>query len=138
MKLAQAFQDTSIGTRQFNLRLLEMVAVAFHMTAAVLFDNTNSAPYKRPMDVWLGGQPISETTPMPPRFPTLLFHVHYKGYDQYPLGIPDTVGYWTEAQVFGGVVLFDRGESEIEVCYTYNRTEETNESVLLTRTDSII
>ncbi|RFN46003.1 hypothetical protein FIE12Z_9754 [Fusarium flagelliforme] len=33
---------------------------------------------------------------------------------QYPNGAADTVGYWAEAKIFGGVLVFDRGESEIE------------------------
>lgn len=36
-------------------------------------------------------------------------------HDGYPNGLADVVGYWAEARIFGGVVLFDRGESELEV-----------------------
>ncbi|KAG8167020.1 hypothetical protein KVR01_002709 [Diaporthe batatas] len=32
----------------------------------------------------------------------------YKDIEQYPHGVADAVGYWAEAQIFGGVILFDR------------------------------
>ncbi|KAG8156838.1 hypothetical protein KVR01_013251 [Diaporthe batatas] len=32
----------------------------------------------------------------------------------YPAGIADVVGYWAEARIFGGVVVFDRGPSGVE------------------------
>ena len=51
--------------------------------------------------------------PLPrPCAPTPLLHLEYKDHDQYPQGVGDMVGYWAEIQVFGGVVLFDRGETD--------------------------
>lgn len=35
-------------------------------------------------------------------------HKNYRDFEQYPNGVADIVGYWAEAQIFGGVVLFDR------------------------------
>ncbi|POS75812.1 hypothetical protein DHEL01_v205796 [Diaporthe helianthi] len=32
----------------------------------------------------------------------------------YPAGIADVVGYWAEARIFGGVVVFDRGPTGVE------------------------
>lgn len=40
--------------------------------------------------------------------PTLFMHGWYQAFEQYPHGVADMVGYWAEAQIFGGVVLFDR------------------------------
>lgn len=34
---------------------------------------------------------------------------------RYPNGWADAAGYWAEHHIFGGVLLFDRGESEEEV-----------------------
>lgn len=49
----------------------------------------------------------------PATFPTTLFcHPWYRDYDQYPEGIADSVAYWAEARIFGGVVLFDRRNPE--------------------------
>lgn len=46
-------------------------------------------------------------------FPSTLFcHAWYRDYEQYPQGIADCVGYWAEARIFGGVVLFDRRDPE--------------------------
>ncbi|KAJ5116047.1 hypothetical protein N7456_000395 [Penicillium angulare] len=50
-----------------------------------------------------------------PEKPTYLYHVNYVVHEQYPMGVADMVGYWVEYRVLGGVVLFDRGESENEV-----------------------
>lgn len=43
-------------------------------------------------------------------------HHAYQYPDQYPRGLADVVGYWAEGKIFGGVVVFERGESEQEVC----------------------
>lgn len=60
---------------------------------------------------WL---PSEEIRPFYPRtFPATLFcHPWYRDYDQYPNGVADSVGYWAEARVLGGVVLFDRRDPE--------------------------
>jgi hypothetical protein len=39
--------------------------------------------------------------------PTLFMHNWYCYYDNYPEGVADGVGYWAEARILGGVVLFD-------------------------------
>lgn len=44
--------------------------------------------------------------------PTLFQHRFYRDYDQYPEGVADGVGYWAEARIFGGVVLFDRHDAK--------------------------
>jgi hypothetical protein len=51
----------------------------------------------------------------PRTFPTTLFcHSWYRDYDQYPNGIAGSVGYWAEARILGGVVLFDRRHRNLE------------------------
>jgi hypothetical protein len=40
--------------------------------------------------------------------PTLFFHQWYTDYELYPNGVADAVGFWAEARILGGVVLFDR------------------------------
>ena len=42
-------------------------------------------------------------------------HEDYHDLQQYPNGVADVVGYWAEYHLFGGVVLFDRGESGTDV-----------------------
>lgn len=46
--------------------------------------------------------------------PCAFFHTSYYYFDQYPQGLADVVGYWAEGQIFGGVVVFDRRETESE------------------------
>ena len=48
---------------------------------------------------------------------TAFVHRFYVDSDQYPRGVADVTGYWAEGRIFGGVVVFDRGESEQEVGY---------------------
>lgn len=47
--------------------------------------------------------------------PSAFCHGSYIFHEQYPHGIADVVGYWAEARIFGGVVVFDRGLSGAEV-----------------------
>ncbi|KAK6820235.1 hypothetical protein RU639_007630 [Aspergillus parasiticus] len=102
--VAQEYHDTSIGSRDFKLRLLEMVAISFHNIIAHLFQSCEADP-----DDW----PSRNGVPHP-REATWFYHSDYLDHEQYPLGISDVVGYWAEKQVFGGVVLFDRGEIDNE------------------------
>ncbi|KAE8332207.1 hypothetical protein BDV39DRAFT_200359 [Aspergillus sergii] len=102
--VAQAFQDTSMGSRDFKLRLLEMVAISFHNIVAHLFQSFEADPYDWP----------SRNRVPHPRESTWFYHSDYLDHDKYPLGVSDVVGYWAEKQVFWGVVLFDRGETDNE------------------------
>jgi hypothetical protein len=47
--------------------------------------------------------------------PTVFYHGFYVAFDQYPNGLADVAGYGAEAKIFGGVVVFDRGPSGVEV-----------------------
>ncbi|KAJ3546675.1 hypothetical protein NM208_g1890 [Fusarium decemcellulare] len=85
-KLVEAFQRSSPGSKEFHLRLIEMVAVAVHQIAVLTFDLDESL-HKN------DGVTLKE---------------------RYPNGIGDMVGYWAENRILGGVVLFDRGESGFE------------------------
>lgn len=44
-------------------------------------------------------------------WPTLFYHYWYSDYEQYPNGVADVVGFWAEARILGGVILFDRRDS---------------------------
>jgi len=45
-------------------------------------------------------------------YPTLFRHRWYLDYDQYPQCVADVAGYWAEARILGGVVLFDRRDPD--------------------------
>jgi hypothetical protein len=48
-------------------------------------------------------------------FPTLFAHGSYVDHEQCPEGVADMAGYWAGDRIFGGVILFNRVESENEV-----------------------
>lgn len=43
------------------------------------------------------------------------YHTDYQQFEDFPFGLLNVVGYWAEAELFGGVVLFERVESGSEV-----------------------
>ncbi|KAH8676526.1 hypothetical protein BGZ60DRAFT_402789 [Tricladium varicosporioides] len=113
VSLLQAYQNSEIGSKEFQLRLLELVAVGCHNIGVLLYKSVD------------GGVGTHEQKPTPPVFldenfeplpstPTDFYHKSYKDWQQYPDGVANMVGYWVESQIFGGVVIFDRGRSEIE------------------------
>ncbi len=116
IQVAQAYQNASEGSREFILRLLEAVAIICHDIAVNLYIKYEgginkpapppASPRKLPFGIVL--------PPIPPA-PSEFFHPYYQNWEQYPNGIPDMAGYWAEMRIFGGVVLFDRGESGTEV-----------------------
>lgn len=45
------------------------------------------------------------------------YHTNYRLFEKYPFGLLDVVGYWAEAEIFGGVVLFEHeGSSGVYRC----------------------
>ncbi|KAI1382664.1 uncharacterized protein F4822DRAFT_435339 [Hypoxylon trugodes] len=94
-------RSASPGLRAFRMRLIEMIAVAVHQVAVVLFQPDTSLHKDDGITTWA-----------PPKDDTIFWefsHEWYKDYKQYPDGVADLVGYWAESRILGGVVLFDRG-----------------------------
>ncbi|KAJ3546900.1 hypothetical protein NM208_g1782 [Fusarium decemcellulare] len=118
-KLVEAFQRSSPGSKEFHLRLIEMVAVAVHQIAVLTFDLDESLHKNDGVTSW---EPPKDprASPLPshlrdlPSPITLFYHTAYSLKERYPNGIGDMVGYWAENRILGGVVLFDRGESGFE------------------------
>jgi hypothetical protein len=54
-----------------------------------------------------------------PHFLVDFYHNDYTDYSCYPRGLLDTIGYWAETQVFGGVMLFDQSTTASEQPYAY-------------------
>lgn len=71
-----------------------MVATAIHGIAARLFQSLNGA-----IDTGLETADMTQES-----YPTPFYHPDYQDHDQYPLEVADSVGYWAEYQMFGGVV----------------------------------
>ncbi|KAI0892707.1 hypothetical protein F4806DRAFT_478902 [Annulohypoxylon nitens] len=115
-RLIYSYQSASAGSRVFRTRLIEMIAIAVHQIAVILFQldtglhkDDGITEWKPPEDDVI----FWRLLPNGP-LPTLFYHEWYKDYEQYPEGIADMVGYWAESRIFGGVVLFDRGALDRE------------------------
>jgi hypothetical protein len=110
----QGYQDTAAGTKEFTLRLMELVAVACHDIAVLLYKiaegGVGKHAEKPPARILLDNDGIPF-----PGIPTDFYHTEYLDWEQYPQGVADMAGYWAEFELFGGVVVFDRGESGVEV-----------------------
>ncbi|KAL2754229.1 hypothetical protein ACRALDRAFT_1063132 [Sodiomyces alcalophilus JCM 7366] len=108
-----AYQRTVFGSKAFQLRLLELLARACHQIAVYLFQvgerNHHHGEHERWRDEPREKNPWDWYRP-----PIAFSHGSYNAFDQYPNGIADVAGYWAEAKIFGGVVVFDRGETETE------------------------
>ncbi|KAG7286862.1 hypothetical protein NEMBOFW57_009180 [Staphylotrichum longicolle] len=111
-RLLHAYSAESIGSRAFRPRLLEMVAVALHQLAVLLYKLGDMQQHEQ-WKLWTppNRYPDPEMWPDPEPYPTLFFHAWFQEYKQYPEGVADMVGYWAEERILGGVVLFDRGAS---------------------------
>lgn len=105
-QVAQNHQDPPPGSRENPLRLLQAAAASVHALAGIVYE-----PKHKDMDI---------KPPEPPggylrRFHTTdgyyvnFYHTDYKRFEDYPFGLLNVVGYWAEAELFGGVVLFERG-----------------------------
>ncbi|KAG8169222.1 hypothetical protein KVR01_001971 [Diaporthe batatas] len=106
----QRYQDVPARSRASKLPLLELVAVAVHTIAAELFD-LDGALHKRdtPCTRYTGNE--SDAVSRLPPWPTVFAVYSYTDPARFPRGISDIAGYWAEDIIFGGVVLFGRGES---------------------------
>ncbi|SPN99222.1 uncharacterized protein DNG_02259 [Cephalotrichum gorgonifer] len=119
VRVAQAYQDAPVGSRAFKLRLIEMAAITCHDLGARLFRESDGGFYKD-YHAWKpeptvrvpfgSSELVLEEWPDPP--PAVFSHASYRDFDQHPEGIADMVGYWVEGQIFGGVVVFDRGADD--------------------------
>lgn len=84
------------------MHLLELVAIALHDIAGNLYATFH---------------PDGEPKPDRPRYfgPKNRISLSTKLYalpGRYSRGLLDVVGYWAETQIFGGVVVFDRGPQQ--------------------------
>lgn len=111
-------------SQEFKLRLVELVVVACHQIAVHLFNLDEGAHKHQLYQDWAQDRRMEQVLASEVRDvipPCAFFHTSYYYFDQYPQGLADVVGYWAEGQIFGGVVVFDRGETESEVCCSYKK-----------------
>jgi len=112
-QVAQLYRNALKGSREFVLRLMEIMVILCHNIAVSLYINVKGGIHK-PNPANARRKPPPELSPgliLPPTPPLLaaFFHPYYQNSEQYPDGVADMVGYWAEYRLFGGVVLFDRG-----------------------------
>lgn len=112
-KLLQAYRSTTPSTRDFNLRLIELTAVALHQIAIFVFrlgrrlHDPSTTQGKDIEGVTLWEREPDEWARLIP-WPTMFTHPNFVAMEQYPNGVADMVGYWTENRILGGVAIFDR------------------------------
>jgi hypothetical protein len=94
-----------------------MLADACHQIASYLYSLDDGVHKHSLYYAWRdSAEPASTVHRFPiHRAPTCFYLHSYQDFDQYPNGISDVVGYWAEAKILGGVMVFDRGESGTEV-----------------------
>lgn len=121
--LLQALQTGSPGSRLFNTRLIEVIAVSVHQIAILLYKNNpdlglSAESAIKEVHTWIPPKDTSSPWSTWWRFnpdgppPTLFNHSWYRASAQYPDGVADIVGYWAESRILGGVVLFNRTATE--------------------------
>lgn len=121
-----------MGSKHFKLLLMELLALTVHEIAVFLYQlepklhqgDIEAATKWMREPTWYepAGKRYYNAPPLP--HPTLFFHIYYMEFENYPNGLADVAGYRTEDGIFGGVVLFDRGKSGLEVNQKHpSRTE---------------
>ncbi|KAF7536451.1 hypothetical protein G7054_g4584 [Neopestalotiopsis clavispora] len=116
--LLRAFQTAPPSSaRAFDMRLLELTAVALHQIGVLLFQlqlELHDPRTTHGLDIESVTSWEQEPKPPFPRIvpdPTLFTNPRFTAQDQYPNGLADVVGYWAENRILGGVLLFDRSQN---------------------------
>lgn len=103
------YQASEPDSATFNTRLIEMTAVAVHEIAVQIYSMQVSHHTGDWIAAWVPPKDDDFWNLYPDgAWPTLFRHIWYSHHEQYPSGVADVVGFWAEARIFGGVVLFDR------------------------------
>ncbi|KAJ9416330.1 hypothetical protein QL093DRAFT_2593095 [Fusarium oxysporum] len=113
LPLLCAFEEATMDSQPFYLRLFELLAVSIHQIAVYLYQQDGANHTHQDYQRWIDS-PRDSSKWDGYRHPTAFCHTFYIAVERYPNGDADTVGYWAEAKIFGGVFVFDRGESETE------------------------
>lgn len=106
-QVAQNYQDAPPGSRENHLRLLETAAASVHALAGMTYMSNHEDMDVKPPEPPGGHFRQFHTTD---GFYVNFYHTDYKRFERFPFGLLNVVGYWAEAELFGGVVLFERGE----------------------------
>ncbi|KAJ0108207.1 hypothetical protein J7T55_000172 [Diaporthe amygdali] len=109
-QLFHKYHAASPGSRAFKTCLIEMIAVSIHQIAVYLYELDLDLGSHKDLVTWVApaNDKVFHRFYRDGKLPSLFIHKQYRDIKQYPNGAADMVGYWAEAQIFGGVVLFDR------------------------------
>ncbi|KAI9737936.1 MAG: hypothetical protein M1834_009306 [Cirrosporium novae-zelandiae] len=107
-QLAEAYQNSERGSQEEKIRFLECVTFLFHIIVVALHFQTFPES-QMTQDKWPRRRPS-----LPPDPP--LRHIGYYRGRFFPQGKGEVVSYWAESELFGGVIVFERGESGQEAC----------------------
>ncbi len=93
------------------MHLVEMVAVAVHRIGVLIYKLDGSRHEDDGMQGWTPHPMIinGRTLPSIDQYLTLFFVAYYQENEDYPDGLADSVGYWAENRILGGITLFYRG-----------------------------
>jgi hypothetical protein len=96
-----------LGSYYFNMHLLELVAMELHFFIGNIFSACHRS------GEYVEDESIKDSRDGPfIRGNISLSTMLYTRWESYPMGLTDVVGYWAETYLFGGVVVFDRGNRE--------------------------
>ncbi|RSL58342.1 hypothetical protein CEP53_006170 [Fusarium sp. AF-6] len=127
-RLLLAYQAAALGSRAFKVALIEMIAIAVHQIAVIIFRLDTGLHKDDGITGWQAPKSDEfywELWPNGP-LPTLFQHPWYIDYKQYPNGVADMVGYWAESRILGGVILFDRRRLDFDPNAVYFISDRYN------------
>ncbi|RTE74929.1 hypothetical protein BHE90_010631 [Fusarium euwallaceae] len=113
--LCEGFLDKA---RKFTARFDPSELCFDPLIAVFLYELDDGAHKHEAHQTWLDmvkREPKGQNPPrhyIPPA--TIFVHRAYRSAERYPRGTADVAGYWAEGQIFGGVVWFERGETDSE------------------------
>jgi hypothetical protein len=115
MKSLEFFKETHLPSKEYLLGFINIVAIACHEIGVQVYRRANGG--LRPLEPL--GPPLK--VPIIGLRPSVFAYAGYSNAKDYPNGVADCAGYWTEFQLLGGVILFDHGGSNEEASiYIYD------------------
>lgn len=106
-QLVQSYEKAPQGSREYVLHLLKIAAASVHALAGSLYASSHKDMVIKPPEPEGGHSRLFDKTD---EFYVNFYHTNYQLFEKYPFGLLNVVGYWAEAEIFGGVVLFEHEE----------------------------
>lgn len=138
VEVLRRYQDIPAGSRASKLPLIELVVVAVHRLAVLVHREDSLHKEKDP--TFDEGRPFQKRhhgSKHKDYYPTPFCLIHYSDPAQFPDGVADLAGYWAENWIFGGVVVFSRGENGKEVSQDFSSATRKGCATQIWLTDGI-